>query len=86
MNFIGGGSGISQKVIEYKKEFFTTLSKCVPGQLVCSFKTTLKEDLFWGIEGDEVNVTGVALVRWIDSNLALDFCNLKLILSLSFTR
>jgi len=74
MNFIGEGSGISQKVIEYKKEFFTALSKCIPGQLVCSFKTTLKEELFWGLEGDEVNVTGVALVtmEYIDESFALN--------------
>lgn len=66
MNFMGEGSGISQKVIEFKKEAFKTLALCVPGRLVCSFKTELTEELFWGLEGDEVNITGVALVRKID--------------------
>eukprot|EP00526_Cylindrotheca_closterium_P018807 CAMPEP_0113643366 /NCGR_PEP_ID=MMETSP0017_2-20120614/22802_1 /TAXON_ID=2856 /ORGANISM="Cylindrotheca closterium" /LENGTH=363 /DNA_ID=CAMNT_0000554877 /DNA_START=8 /DNA_END=1099 /DNA_ORIENTATION=+ /assembly_acc=CAM_ASM_000147 len=73
MNFIGQGSGISQKVVEFKKEAFTTLSLCIPGQLVCSFKTKLREELFWGLEGDEVNITGVALVtmEYIDKSFAL---------------
>lgn len=62
MNFIGGGSGISQRVIEFGKEAFDTLAICVPGQLVCSFRTKLTEQLFWGLEGNEVNITGVALV------------------------
>ncbi|KAL3939368.1 MAG: hypothetical protein SGBAC_005890 [Bacillariaceae sp.] len=73
MNFMGEGSGISQKVIEFKKEAFKTLALCVPGRLVCSFKTELREELFWGLEGDEVNITGVALVtmEYIDETFAL---------------
>jgi len=74
MNFMGESSGISQKVIEFKQEYFTTLALCVPGQLVCSFKTKLREELFWGLEGDEVNITGVALVtmEYIDQSFALN--------------
>jgi len=73
-NFIGGGSDISQKVIEFKKEAFSTLALCVPGQLVCSFRTKLQEELFWGLEGDEVNITGAALVtmEFIDESYALN--------------
>jgi hypothetical protein len=62
MNFIGEGSGYGQPVIEGNREKFTTLALCIPGQLVCSFKTKLNEDLFWSRDGDTTNITGVALV------------------------
>jgi hypothetical protein len=63
MNFKGDGYGtMTQPVIQGNREKFTTLALCIPGQLVCSFKTKLDERLFWSPDGDTTNITGVALV------------------------
>lgn len=65
MNLKGEGSGRTQRLIENKREKFTTLALCIPGQLVCSFRTRLSEELFWSAEGEDfVNITGVALVSF----------------------
>jgi hypothetical protein len=74
MNLKGEGYGKTQPVIEEKREKFTTLALCIPGQLVCSFKTKLSENLFWSPDGDTTNITGVAMVSF---RMAMGKCDCR---------
>eukprot|EP00980_Cylindrotheca_fusiformis_P030863 scaffold25535_cov117-Cylindrotheca_fusiformis.AAC.6 len=65
VNMVGEGSRLNQPIIEDKKEKFNTLALCIPGQIVCSFKTRLNERLFWSADGfDFVNITVTAVVSY----------------------
>jgi hypothetical protein len=52
-----------QKAVENKGEVGNTLMMCIPGQVICSFKTQLKDDFFFGATNGTVSGTGTVSMQ-----------------------
>jgi len=76
----GQDSNLRQLLVSGKNERYDTLSLCIKGQLVCSLKVRLLEELFWSnTPGESISIRAQGFVSLIAFFSVISFSHIPLL-------